>query len=364
MAFSILASLVSVLVVLQAASGAITRKATCPDGNTVTNEACCFLFPILEDIQANLFNGGECGSEAHESLRLTFHDAIGFSPALTAQGQFGGGGADGSVITFASIETAYAANAGIEDIVAEQAQFVAKYNVSAGDFVQFAGAVGLSNCPGAPQLDFVIGRPAATAASPDGLVPEPFDNVTSILARFNDAGGFDPQHVVWLLSSHSVAAAELVDPSIPGAPFDSTPGLFDTQFFIETQLTGTLWPGTANNQGEVESPLLGEIRLQSDFLLARDNRTACEWQSFANDLSRQQTLFKAAMSTLATIGQDTSTLTDCSDVIPVPAAPVGTPHFPAGLTNADVDQACTTAAFPTLSTDPGPATSVAPVPTA
>ena len=53
------------------------------------NEACCVLFPILQDIQTNLFDGGECGEEVHESLRLTFHDAIAFSPALEAKGQFG-----------------------------------------------------------------------------------------------------------------------------------------------------------------------------------------------------------------------------------------------------------------------------------
>ena len=44
-------------------------------------------------------------------------------------------------------------------------------------------------------------------------------------------------------SSHTVAAADRVDPTIPGTPFDSTPELFDTQFFIETQLRGTLFPG-------------------------------------------------------------------------------------------------------------------------
>ena len=36
------------------------------------------------------------------------------------------------------------------------------------------------------------------------------------------------------------------------------------QVFIEVQLRGTLFPGTGGNQGEVESPLRGEIRLQSD----------------------------------------------------------------------------------------------------
>ena len=82
---------------------------------------------------------------------------------------------------------------------------------------------------------------------------------------------------------HTIAAADHVDPSIPGTPFDSTPELFDSQFFIETQLRGTSFPGTPGNQGEVESPLAGELRLQSDSELARDSRTACEWQSFVSE---------------------------------------------------------------------------------
>ena len=54
-------------------------------------------------------------------------------------------------------------------------------------------------------------------------------------------------------------------------------------------------------------------------------------------------------------------MVDCSDVIPVPKPFTGSATFPAGLSNADVEQACATSAFPTLKTDPGPATSVAPV---
>ena len=56
---------------------ALIKKATCADGRTTAHAACCVLFPILDDIQENLFDGGECGEEVHESLRLTFHDAIG-----------------------------------------------------------------------------------------------------------------------------------------------------------------------------------------------------------------------------------------------------------------------------------------------
>ena len=62
----------------------------CPDGkNFASNAACCALFPLRDDLQKNLFDGGLCNEEAHESLRLTFHDAIAISPALEAKGIFG-----------------------------------------------------------------------------------------------------------------------------------------------------------------------------------------------------------------------------------------------------------------------------------
>ena len=160
----------------------------------------------------------------------------------------------------------------------------------------------------------------------------------SILARSADAG-FATVEVVWLLSSHTIAAADLVDPSIPGTPFDSTPGLFDTQFFIETQLRGTLFPGTGGNQGEVESPLRGELRLQSDSELARDSRTACEWQSFVNNQPKLQNRFKEVFKKMSLLGQDESQLIDCGEVIPVPPPPASNAHLPAGLTHNDVEQA-------------------------
>ncbi|KAI0350878.1 manganase peroxidase [Trametes cingulata] len=363
MAFKTLASLVSVLAALQAANGAITRRVSCPDGvNTATNAACCSLFAIRDDIQQNLFDGGECGEEVHESLRLTFHDAIGISPAIAATGTFGGGGADGSIALFEDIETNFHANLGVDEIIDEQRPFIQRHNISTADFIQFAGAIGVSNCPGAPRLDVFVGRKDATQPAPDKTVPEPFDTVDSILARFADAGNFSPAEVVALLASHTVAAADHVDPNIPGTPFDSTPELFDTQFFIETQLRGTLFPGSGGNQGEVESPLRGELRLQSDSELARDSRTACEWQSFVNNQAKLQSAFKAAFRKMTVLGHNVNDLIECSEVVPTPPAPASNAHFPAGLGHNDVEQACASTPFPTLPTDPGPVTSVAPVP--
>lgn len=61
-----------------------TKRVACPDGvHTATNAACCVWFDVLDDIQANLFDNGECGEEAHESLRVAFHDAISISNAAS-----------------------------------------------------------------------------------------------------------------------------------------------------------------------------------------------------------------------------------------------------------------------------------------
>ncbi|KAI0800313.1 peroxidase MNP1 [Fomes fomentarius] len=363
MIFKALFSLVAIVSAFQGASAALTKRVACPDGkHTATNAACCALFPIRDDIVKNLFHN-ECAENAHESFRLVFHDSVAFSPLLESQGKFGGGGADGSIILFENIETNFHANGGLDDIVNLQKPIIARHNISAADFIQLAGSLALSQCPGAPRTQFFLGRKDAKRPAPDGLVPEPFDSVDKILARLLDVG-FQDFEVVWLLSAHTIAAADKVDTTIPRTPFDSTPEIFDTQFFVETQLKGTSFPGKANVQGESLSPIRGEMRLQSDFLIARDSRTACEWQSFVDDQEKFEETFPDVFGRLGLLGVDQSTLIDCSEVIPQPPPLPASirPHFPAGHSIRDVEAACAETPFPTLPTDPGPATSVRPVP--
>lgn len=53
-----------------------------------------------------------------------------------------------------------------------------------------------------------------------------------------------------------------------------------------------------------------------------------------------QTAFKAAFQKMAVLGVDTSKMVDCSELIPVPPElKITAAHFPAGKTNADVEQA-------------------------
>ncbi|KAF5329228.1 hypothetical protein D9619_009314 [Psilocybe cf. subviscida] len=359
MAFTRLASIIAIALAATQVNAALTKRVTCPSGHVTANAACCALFPVVDLLQDQLFDGAECGEEAHSALRLSFHDAIGFS---IHGGK--GGGADGSILAFSDIETAFHANGGIDDIIAGQLPVFQNQTVlSAGDFVHLAAAVGTANCPGAPRLQFKFGRPAPKAAAPDLTVPEPTDSVTAILARFADAG-FSPQEAVALLSSHTIAAADVIDPSIPGTPFDSTAGTFDTQVFLEVLLKGTQFPNANKSlgfPGEVLSPIAGEMRLQSDFAISQDPRTACLWQSMINDQTRMQTQFKAAMAKLQVLGQP-KTLIDCSDVVPVPAPFAGPIKFPASFSKAQVQQACRQQAFPSLATVAGPAPTLAPVP--
>ncbi|TDL25932.1 manganese peroxidase 2 [Rickenella mellea] len=331
-------------------SAANYKRVACPDGkNTASNAACCVFFALRDDLQANVFEN-ECGEDAHEVLRLSFHDAIGFSRS----GSLKGTGADGSMIIFDSIETAFAANAGIDDSVDALSPLLQTHKVTAGDLIQFAAAVGISNCPGAPRLQFLAGRPNATVPASDGTVPDPQDSVTKILARMADAG-FSSNDLVHLLASHTIARSDHVDPTIQHVPFDTTPFTFDTQFFLEVLLRGTGVPGTFGNVGEALSPLpfQGEMRLQSDFAIARDSRTACEWQSMINNQQLMESNFRNAMAKMAVTGQNVNRLIDCSEAVPVPVPAVRKPAtFPAGFGPEDVQQACPNT-FPSLRTDPG-----------
>ncbi|PPQ90237.1 hypothetical protein CVT25_012996 [Psilocybe cyanescens] len=343
-------ALAAFVLALPLVNGLRTKRTTCPDGvNTAINAACCNLFPVVQDIAENLFEN-ECGDGAHGSLRLVFHDAIGISPTV------GGGGADGSIAVFNETELTFHANTGIDDVLDALGPFLIKHSdvVSAGDFIQLAGAVSLVQCNGAPRIPFFMGRAPPTAASPPDLVPEPFDSVQKILQRFGELGFTTEEIVAVIGGSHSVAGADDVVPNLQGVPFDQTPDKFDTQIFVDVQLRGTLFPGEGTTEGEVETAVPGTVRLQSDHLLARDPATNCEWQSFVNNQAKMAQVFGQAVLKLSLLGQDQSKLTDCSEVIPQ-AIPFtgGAATLPPGQTMDDIEQACATAAFPSLATQPG-----------
>ncbi|EJD07928.1 manganese peroxidase [Fomitiporia mediterranea MF3/22] len=330
MSFNKFFALLTVLSISYAAPN--PQLTLCPNLHLASNAACCKFFDLRDDLQNNLFSN-TCGERVREALRLTFHDAIAFSPTK------GGGGADGSIITFANTELQFAANGGnggVEEFVATLTPFGPKHNVTPGDLIQFAGMLGITNCPGTPRVQFFAGRPDPVAAAPDGLVNLPTDDVDTILARFNDAG-FSADELVALLSSHSIAGADTFVGDGGGDPFDSTAHVYDSQFFVDTRL---------------HNPVPGEGRLPTDNLLARDDRTACTWQSFINNEDKMRSAFAAAFLKMSLLGQDQSKLVDCSEVIPHSPGHAQNAFFPGNATINDVDAACTQSPFPSLPQDP------------
>ena len=82
--------LAAVAVAVTAAPKGGPAQVSCKHGNKASNAACCVWFDVLDDIQTNLyvanalqspmalnitcrFDGGECGEEVHESLRVSRH---------------------------------------------------------------------------------------------------------------------------------------------------------------------------------------------------------------------------------------------------------------------------------------------------
>ncbi|KAI0743420.1 heme peroxidase [Daedaleopsis nitida] len=256
-AFLSIVAIVAIVAIIQGASAAFTRR---PDGkHTVTNAACCALFLIRDDIIANLFHN-QCAEEAHKFLRLTFHDWQSNS----------GGGADGSIIIFSEQETNFHANLGTDEIVA---------------------------------LQKPIWSPPTISRLPTCMSP--------CLAGCNFALPLILDHSIQFAGAPRVdfLSAARTPPALRPTTWSPSPS-----FFIEMQLRGQTFPGQSGVHGTVTSPLRGEMRLQSDHLLARNWRTACEWQSFTrtNDQEKFAETFPDVFNRLAVLGVDPNSLVDCS----------------------------------------------------
>ncbi|KLO10400.1 manganese peroxidase 3 [Schizopora paradoxa] len=350
--------LLNILAIAGVISAANYKRVACPDGvHTATNDACCVFFSLADELQSSVFKN-ICFEEAHHALRLSFQDAIGFS---LQDGPTSGGGADGSIIIFENTELKDPANSGIDVAINDIAFLLQNFDVTAGDLIQFAAAVGITNCPGYPRLEFFAGRPNGTVAAKSGLIPLPQDDVDEIFVRMQDAG-FAPTELASLLAAHSTGHSNtLIDNRIQ-VPFDTTPFTFDSQFYLEVLLKGneTLPPSSGEAGAQVPNALAaqGEMRLQSDFAVSIHPQTACAWQSFVNNQELMQSEFAAVMAKVAVVGQDKSSMIDCSEAVPMPVPPVNkATSFPAG-TGPEILQLVCNSPFPSLTTDPGQPTTI------
>ena len=177
-----------------------------------------------------------CGRAAHGAIRAPFHDCI-------------NNGCDGSLIL--TDECSRSENGGLSFICGVLLDLTNKYKVSAADMIQFAAAYAISACPLGPKVRALVGRTDSSVAAPLNSMPSSRDSVDSILVTFK-ARGFSSDDVVALLGTHSVAIQVVTDPNKAGKPLDSTPAVYDTKFYTETQA------------GTAPSSLDSDLRMSND----------------------------------------------------------------------------------------------------
>ncbi|KAI4932545.1 hypothetical protein J4E85_002943 [Alternaria conjuncta] len=234
---------------------------------------------VATELQAD-FAG--CGADAHQALRAPFHDCI-------------NNGCDGSLVL--TDECGRSENAGLSAICTKLKDWSDKYQVSAADMIQFAGAQAIAACPLGPRVQALVGRKDSSNAAPVGSVPSSRGTLESILGAFA-AKGFSSDDVVALMGAHSVAVQFHDDPSQAGKGLDSTPFRYDNTFYQETK--------------DRKAP----YSLQSDLLMSNSSETATTWSNFAEDANSWSTAFTSAWDRFAVIGSDASKLQDCSSLVP------------------------------------------------
>ncbi|KAF2166743.1 class II peroxidase [Zasmidium cellare ATCC 36951] len=182
-----------------------------------------------------------CNDHARSAVRFAFHDAAGYSSLNTLYGP-ASGGADGSLL-LNDQEISRDANAPMKTF--RDNLLLPKYNtykssgVGAADIVQFAGAIGVRSCPGGPRYKTVIGRTDDSNACPDGTLPAAFgaNSSYSAIVQLFAQKGFNERDLAALLGAHSTSRAFAQQQNgIPsGRPQDSSPNVWDTAFYRQTQ---------------------------------------------------------------------------------------------------------------------------------
>ncbi|KAI0890251.1 class II peroxidase [Annulohypoxylon maeteangense] len=221
-------------------------------------------------------SSGNCNDDARAAIRLAFHDCF-------------PGACDGSVI-LADECTDRGENTQMIGICSTLGTMASNFTVGTADLIQFAAAFGIASCPGLPSIAVKVGRTDSSTANAAGQMPGANDNATSIVAAFA-AKGFTSTELVALVGAHSAAK------DLNGNGLDSTIDDLDTNFYTETAA------GTA------------PASLNSDISMSNSSETKADWNTFGADASSWADAFVPAMEKLSLLGNDASSLTDCTSVI-------------------------------------------------
>lgn len=174
----------------------------------------------------------QCNDNARAAIRAAFHDCGAWS---TAQGLTGG--CDGSLV-LANESGLRSENDGLQGISALYTELRANFSnqVTMADLLQFGGAAAIKTCPLGPTVQTFVGRVDWTeldAPAPMNLLPDVNANATSLIQLFADKG-FSAVELATLVGAHSTSRQQFVNPTFANEAQDSTPGVWDVQFYTDT----------------------------------------------------------------------------------------------------------------------------------
>lgn len=88
-------------------------------------------------------------------------------------------------------------------------------------------------CPLGPRILTFVGRPDQSTSDPEGLLPN-VDSPADVLIQLFEDKTFSSTDLIALIGAHTAAKQFFVDTALAGEPLDSTPGVWDVEFYSET----------------------------------------------------------------------------------------------------------------------------------
>lgn len=174
----------------------------------------------------------QCNDNARAAIRAAFHDCGAWD---TTQGFIGG--CDGSLV-IASEAFLRSENDGLQGISNLYTELRNNFSNQIGmaDLIQFGGAAAIKTCPLGPTVQTLVGRTDWTEEDPQApmnLLPNVDSNATVLIQLFADKG-FSAADLAVLVGAHSTSRQQFVDPTFANESQDSTPGIWDVQFYSDT----------------------------------------------------------------------------------------------------------------------------------
>lgn len=141
----------------------------------------------------------------------------------------------------------------------------------------------------------------ATRAAPNGLLPSISSNADTLIALFADKT-ISAHEMTALVGAHTTSKQFFQNISQYRAPQDTTPGVWDVNFYNET-----LQPKVQRNV----------FRFASDSVIANDSRCSTEWNAFIGDQTHWNEDYASAYVRMSMLGVNViNQLVECSHTLP------------------------------------------------